>query len=407
MPVRFLLISAGVGGGHVRAAQALEKAFARHRPQDEVRHVDALDFVTDAMRAAYVVPYLNLVNFVPELWGYLYKRSSEKGIDSKTSRIRSIATKVNSGKLKKLIGEYRPDHILATHFLPLDALTTKGGARKWPSIPVTTVITDYAVHSFWLRAWVDRYFVATDECAAALTRRGFDRSRVQVTGLPTDPAFSEAAARLDAVDRLSSDEGSARPAGRPLGFASEGGRQLRVLLMGGGFGVGHMVEAARAILGIRTERGPGRAVHLTAVAGRNEETRVALEALAVPPIARLKVLGFIDDVQEEMARADVLVSKAGGLTVTEALVMGLPMLLLDPIPGQEEHNADLLLEEGAAKKVGSLDSLEFKLDRALRDPGWLARMRERARAIRRPHAARDILEAAATIRPRTHLEIGE
>lgn len=405
---RVLLISAGVGGGHVRAAQALQKSFERWRPEVEVRHVDALDFVTEAMRFAYVVPYLNLVNHLPELWGYLYKQSADKKIDSKTSRIRSIATKLQAGALKALVEEFRPDQIIATHFLPLDLFTTKAGKRKWP-IPVSCVITDYAVHSFWLREWVDRYYVANDECVASLVRRGFVPERVQVTGLPIDPAFVDAAARNDARDGQFTDEGAARPDGVPPGIAADGGRRLKVLLMGGGFGVGHMVDAAKAILGIRdgVARDPssltpmgqprGRGVHLTAIAGRNAETKAALEALDVPHAAQLTVRGFIEDVQEEMATADVLVSKAGGLTVTEALVMGLPMFLLDPIPGQEEHNADMLLEEGAAKKVGSLDSLEFKLDRALADPTWLAKMRVRARAIRRPNAAREIIDATGKL----------
>jgi processive 1,2-diacylglycerol beta-glucosyltransferase len=166
--------------------------------------------------------------------------------------------------------------------------------------------------------------------------------------------------------------------------------------MGGGFGMGHMVAAAKHILGWQGEdpHVRGRRVRLVAVAGRNSETRRELLDLRVPFEAELEVKGFIDDVQNEMAKADVLVSKAGGLTVTEALTMGLPMFLLDPIPGQEEHNADYLLEEGAAKAVGSLESLEFKLDRALADPVWLAKMRERARAIRRPAAGKDVIEAA-------------
>lgn len=392
---RCLIISAGVGGGHVRAADALVKWFARLHPEVMVRHVDSLEYVTEPLRLAYVVPYLEMVSRVPEVWGYLYKRSQDKRIDSKTNKIRSIATKMQAGALRALIEEFRPDHIIATHFLPLDVLTTKGGTRRWPT-PVSTVITDYGVHSFWMRDWVDRYFVANEECATAMVRRGFDPAKVQVTGLPIDPAFADAAAANDMRDSLSTDEGSARPQGVPAGTAGVGGRRLNVLLMGGGFGMGHMVAAAKRILGWEGEdpHVRGRRVRLVAVAGRNAETHRELLDLRVPFEAELEVKGFIDDVQNEMARADVLVSKAGGLTVTEALTMGLPMFLLDPIPGQEEHNADYLLEEGAAKAVGSLESLEFKLDRALADPVWVAKMRERARAIRRPGAGKDVIEAA-------------
>ncbi len=395
--MRCLILSAGVGGGHMRAAQALEKAFHRWNPGATVKHVDALDFVTETMRFAYVVPYLNLVNHLPEVWGYLYKQSEDKKADSKTNKIRSIATKLQAGALKALMEEFRPDHVIATHFLALDAFTARGGRRRH-SVPVSCVITDYAVHSFWLRDWVDGYFVANEEVADVMARRGIPREKIQVTGLPVDPAFVDAVAKLDAKQGQLTDEGAARADARP----ESGKRRLRVLLMGGGFGVGHMVEAAQAILGMRGEAAPGRAgrrVSLTAVAGKNEETRAALESLhaELPYDAELTVRGFIGNVEEEMAKADLLVSKAGGLTVTEALVMGLPMFLLDPIPGQEEHNAEYLLEEGAAKMVGSLDSLEYKLDRAIADPQWLARMRERARAIRRPNASREIVEAAAKL----------
>jgi len=376
---RVLIVSAGVGGGHVRAAQALEKAFGRFRPGAEVRHVDALDFVSLAMRTTYVRPYLEMANRLPELWGYLYERTSEKRIDSKTAKLRSILTKLQSRRLQRLVAGFAPDHVLATHFIPLDMLTGRGGTRK-TAVPVSCVITDYAVHSFWLRTWVDRWFVASEECATSLRLRGLPADRVQVTGLPTDPAFADAATRAEAAPRR------------------QGQGPLRVLLMAGGSGVGHMEDTARAILGIRP--GPagkpgGRPVRLVAVAGKSASARAALETLTPPPGARLEVRGFIDDVQEEMAQADLLVTKAGGLTVSEALVMGLPMFLLHPIPGQEEANADMLLEEGAAKKAGSLDALEHKLDRALAEPAWLLAMRERARAIRRPDAARAIVEAVA------------
>jgi processive 1,2-diacylglycerol beta-glucosyltransferase len=130
------------------------------------------------------------------------------------------------------------------------------------------------------------------------------------------------------------------------------------------------------------------------ICGRSEELKGRLDELAAarPPdlTPTLHVVGYTTDMDEYMAAADLLVGKPGGLTSSEALARGLALVIVHPIPGQEERNADHLLEAGTAIRCNNLPALAWKIDRLLADPGRLATMRENARRLARPHAARDI-----------------
>ena len=222
------------------------------------------------------------------------------------------------------------------------------------------VVTDADVHRLWIHPGVDRYFVARDEAAALLTAVGVEPGTVEVTGIPIDPRFSERA-----------DRGALRRKhGLPDGPV--------VLLLAGCFGVGPVQELAARLEQAR------RPAHFAVVAGRNEALRGALASAAGP---RTTVLGFTREIHEWMAAVDLLVTKPGGLTTSEALARGLPMLLVNPIPGQEERNADALLESGAAAKASSPQVLAWKVDALLGDAAQLEAMRSACLRSARPHAA--------------------
>jgi processive 1,2-diacylglycerol beta-glucosyltransferase len=229
-------------------------------------------------------------------------------------------------------------------------------------------VTDFDVHSLWVHPHVDHYCVASEEVAFRLADRGVPRDRISVTGIPVMPQFSAPMDRATCAAELGVDP-----------------RKFTVLMMAGGAGVGGLDELAARLLRLPAE------LQLVALAGRNEDLLKKLKKLAAAHAGRLFPMGFTTTVERLMTASDLVVTKPGGLSVSECLAKGRPMLLVSPIPGQEERNADYLLEAGAAIKAADAATLEFKVARLLADPGRLRAMSEAAHRIARPDAAARVL----------------
>ena len=367
-PRRVLLLSASSGAGHVRAAQALEKAFAA-RGDCAVQHVDALDYTSKLFQKIYDDAYIALVRRAPGLMGLLYDRADQPW--RHLSR-RLALDRLNTGPMIRLLKRVQPDLCVATHFLPAEIIAWLKAKRKIRARHVI-VVTDFDVHAMWLCRAVDRYCLAVEEAAEYLARLGVPRQILRVTGIPIDPVFAEPKER--------------REMRRKHGLDPD---RTTVLVSAGGYGVGPIERLVADLLAL------GRPWQIVGVAGKAEQVRQRLSELGRraaklrDAAARLHVVGFTGEMDEWMAAADLLVGKAGGLTVSEALARGLPMALIQPIPGQEERNADHLLEGGAAIRCNNLPAAAWKIARLLDDPAQLARMRAAASAMARPHAAAEI-----------------
>lgn len=366
--MRVLIVAASAGAGHIRAAEALEEAVRDLHPDAEVRNVDVLSFTDPAYRRTYGAGYLKLVNTVPALWGALYRASDVVRRRRVQDRIVRAYDKVQFAAFRAFVREFAPDALLATHFLPCEVFAPYRAAGR-DTFPLGLVLTDYDAHAFWVQPTADRFFVASDEVRAILAGRGIAAERITVTGIPVRRAF--AAPHDRAVLRTRLGLVDAVPV---------------VLVTAGGAGVGAFQATVEAVFA-------GPPVQVLAVAGRNESLRRRLAALPVPAGSALHAFGFVEAMDELMAAADLIVAKSGGLTTAESLALGVPMIVRDPIPGQEERNADVLLEAGAGVKACGLDSLRYKLGALLGDRDRLARMGEAARRAGRPHAAREIVVA--------------
>lgn len=373
---RILLLSASAGAGHTRAAQAVEEAAKARFPDATIRHEDVLDHVGRAYRKAYAGSFLQMVNHAPALWGALYDASDKVADVVEERKVRDklvrFFDKLEFAPFRKMVRNFAPDAVISTHFLPAQVFAPSRKKGK-DAFRFGLVVTDFDVHAYWVQPSVDRVCVATEELKFVLAARGVPAERITVTGIPISAAFSAPhdRAALRASLGLTED----RPA---------------VLVMGGGHGVGSLEETVRTVLSC----GPA---DVLAIAGRNEELKAVLEKLAPPAGTRLHVFGFVTRIAELMAVADVAVTKSGGLTTSECLAMGLPMVVRDPIPGQEERNADFLLEAGAGLKANGAASLEFKLRSLLNDRERLSRMSAAARRVGRPQAAAAVLETVLTI----------
>lgn len=368
---KLLILSVSAGNGHVRAAQALEAA-ARTLPQPpEVAHLDAMDYVAAGFRKMYTDWYLKLVNEHPGIWEQLHHLSDTTPHSAASQRLRRGIERLSSGALRREVRKREPDAVICTHFLPAELLKREIDKDRL-HCPLWLQVTDYDLHNMWLVPDMAGYFAATDEVAFRMRARGLPANRLHVTGIPVMPAFSQP----DAVE-LRRDACAAE-----LGLDP---KRRVILIVAGGAGVGDLPTLVRRVLSL-----PGD-FQIVAVAGRNAQAKEALDALASDHAQRLLALGFTDRMHKLMAASDLVVTKPGGLTVSECLAVGRPMLLISPIPGQEEHNAGYLMEEGAAWLAYDGIGVEYKVQRLMAEPATLAAMSVRSRALGRPRAALDVL----------------
>jgi processive 1,2-diacylglycerol beta-glucosyltransferase len=359
-----LILHATAGAGHTRAAQAI--AAALKATGREHRVVDTLECTSGLFRRMYVKSYIDIVQKAPELWGYLYEKSDVVASPtSRRARARLAFDKFNSRRFKKLLDEVNPGVILCTHFLPLELLSDLKGRGKF-SVPVHAVVTDVSPHAFWVYPHIEHYHVATPSAARELARKGYPAKQISVTGIPVDPVFANRTPGAAARAKLGLLE-------KPT-----------VLLLSGGFGVGPMKQMLLSF-GESCDD-----LSLVVVAGKNPQLEAECKALAATLPVPIKVFGFVNNMHELMDAADLIVTKPGGLTTTEILAKGKPMALVAPIPGQEQRNAEYLLEEGAAVRLYDVADAAYYLQRWLSDAVRMRRMAASAQAIARPLAAQDI-----------------
>lgn len=365
--MRLLILSVSAGAGHVRAADAIAAAATTATPAVQALHLDLLSLVPREFKKLYGEQYIRLVEKLPQLWSYLYSKTDRPSRDSLVGKLKRAAEKINTRRLNAEIEKFAPDAILCTHFLPAELLSRqKSKGKRLP--PLWVQVTDFDVHALWVHAGIDRYCVASDEVAYRLADRGVPREHIHVTGIPVMPQFAATLERGTCA--------------RELGLAAD---RFTVLMMAGGAGVGSLDDLAARLLNLPHD------LQLVALAGRNADLLKRLQVLAKKHPGRLFPLGFTTTVERVMTAADLVVTKPGGLSVSECLAKCKPMLLVSPIPGQEERNADYLLESGAALKAVDGATLAFKLGRLLAQPERLRAMSEAAHRIGTPRAARDVL----------------
>lgn len=372
MPRRILICSASVGAGHGRAAEAIFKALAILSPDTLVRHVDILQYTNFVFRRTYGQGYFDAIDLFPDLVHYFYDRLDRPPAHKTLNGdlVWSWFARANFGRFLKLLQSEPWDLAINTHFLPPDFIShLRSDGRV--NFPQMTVTTDFDVHRIWTHNPCEAYTTATEEGRINLGGWGAPLERITTTGIPIDPLFTE-----------QKDAAACRKLHDIIG-------QRPVLLqMSGGQGVGPAEQVHRRILDVATP------LEIISVAGHNEKLKKKLEAIPCPPRHRRKILGFTDKMDELMAAADLLVSKPGGLTTSEALARGLAMIVIDPIPGQEDRNCDFLLEQGAALKVNNLASLTFKISEVVDHPERLASLRAGAAKAGRPQAAFDVARIA-------------
>ena len=364
-PARVLILHASVGSGHEHAARALAEAFARV-PGCEVVMEDALAHATPVFRDAYAQTYLETVARAPALWQHYFETTDliDPRRIASSNRSRGQVEKPLFVRLDRLVTRFDPSVIVCTHFLPAEVLVHR---KPGMNPPTYTVVTDHVAHSFWQTPAIDGYFVASEVPRDQLIARGVPPEAIRVRGIPV---ALETSTPKDSAE-LRSRRGWA--ADRPL-----------VSLLGGGLRPARVRRMVRDLLTLE------RPVTLVVVGGRSRELPAAIADLDEGPNVRLQVLGAIDYVDDLVAASDLVITKSGGLIVSEILARGAPLVVVDPIPGQEEWNADYVVGVGAGAQLRRPEMVADVVRRLLDHEGRLVAMRECARLAGRPRAALDI-----------------
>ena len=360
---RVLIMSVSAGAGHIKAANALEKTFLEDPRVSQVIHQDALVYTNKLFRDFYSKFYQSLVRSAPNFLGWWYKSSDEPW---RTDSMRHMIDRLNTRPLVRFVREFDPHITVCTHFMPAGIISHLIAAGRLDA-RLSIVVTDFDFHAMWLSRAFQRYFVAMNETKASLESLGLPSDRVTVSGIPIDPVFSVPIDRLKECRRLALEPT------RPI-----------VLFSAGAAGSGPAEFMVQQLMMLDDR------VQVVIVCGHNLELKNRIDAM-VQANPRFRVLGYTDAMSTLMQLADLLIGKPGGMTSAEALAAGLPMCIVNPIPGQEERNSDHLLEEGVAIKCNDLGALAYKVGQLLDRPDRLANMRANASRLARPFAARTVV----------------
>jgi processive 1,2-diacylglycerol beta-glucosyltransferase len=358
-----MILSASVGSGHVKAADALARVMRSRSDVDEVFSDDSLDHTNVLHKQFYSTLYKKLSAMLPEFLGWWYETSDDPWVADKGRLLIDLPQAL---PLINLVREFRPDVILCTHFMPAGVISWLISNGKLDA-RLGVVITDFHFHAFWITRAFNWYFVAQEDDKIHMEALGLPADRIEVTGIPVEPEFG------NPVDVKAVLERHGLQPGRPT-----------ILLVAGALGMSPATAVVRQLLQV------DRDFQAIIVCGRNEEMQNEIVELLKDRPSDFRVLGYSKDMSDFMSVASILLSKPGGMTTAEAVACGLPMMILDPIGGQEERNADVLLEAGAAVKCTEVTLVAHKLRRLLDDPERLRQMAQNARKLGRPNAASEI-----------------
>ncbi len=366
---KVLIFYAAYGGGHLSAAKSIQKYITENFTDVESEMVDCMKYINKPLEKVTTGAYREMAKKAPKLWGKVYF-DSEKGLLSEISK---DSNKLMAKKLSKLINEINPDLIISTHpFSSQMASYLKGKGKI--DCEIATILTDFAIHKQWLvgSEYTNNFFVSNDTMKNDMIDLGINENKIHVTGIPMSDRFFETFDK-EAIYKM---------------FNLNPDKKVILFFGGGEFGLGkdRTVQVLDSFIKKLTD------FQIVAVAGKNEKMKEAFEELAKNNQAedRVRVLGFTDKVPELMHISCLVVSKPGGLTTTETLASSLPMIIINPIPGQEEENAEFLESKGAGVWLKSTDNPDDIIDLVFKDENKLEQMKENAIKLAKKNSTKEI-----------------
>ena len=349
--------------GHRSATLAIEKAITQLHPDTQILNINAFNYTNPISEKVINRIYMEVIKRTPKLWDYLYDNPNVvKGLEN----IKQHIHKSNSPKLKKLFDKFNPDLVVCTQAFPC-GMVADFKKTYGVNLPLVAVLTDYIPHSYWVYDAVDYYITPSEEVSVRLERKGVPASKIKPYGIPFDHKFNQKLNDLDIFCKLKLDPD------KPT-----------ILIMGGGQGLGPIKTIIKSL-----EKSEHNIQELI-IAGTNKKLFRSLKRKIKHYKKNVRLFGFIQNIHELMHISDVIISKPGGVTTAEVLSMGLPMVIVKPIPGQEINNTNFLTQKQAAIKVDDPKEVYRVIDDLLKNKLKLERLRTAGLKIAKPGASMDI-----------------
>lgn len=375
--MNILIFYASYGGGHLNAAKSIHEYMLHHYQNNTIELIDCMKYVNKTVEKVTTVAYRETAKKAPWVWGRIYSDSQRGPLAHLSTR----SNKIMAIKLLRLLREKKPDLIISTH--PFSSQMCSYLKRKEKiTAKIATIMTDFAPHDQWLVGsdFTDFFFVANDKMQNYLISTNIPSDKVFVTGIPLSNRFLQKYDRKQILEHYRLED-----------------RKTNILFFGGGeFGIGksrtfrifdYLIQASKDM-------------QIIAIAGKNEKMEAKFKEIVEKNNAmkRVKVLSFTNQVPELMSICDLVVTKPGGMTTTESLASGLPMLIINPIPGQEEENAEFLENKGVGIWLKKDDNIFEIFNRLFADPNTLNEMKKNTQLIGNPYSTRDICHILLNIK---------
>lgn len=364
-----LILYASYGGGHLSAAKSIEEYFNQHEPEVHAEVVDCMKYINKVLEKVTTGAYREMAKKAPNLWGKVYS-DSQSGL---LGHISSRSNKVMAIKLKHLIEEKKPDLVVSTHPFSsqmLSYLKRKGKVH----CKLATIMTDFAPHEQWLvgHEHTDFFFVAHEGMKNSLIEHGILENKIFATGIPLSSRFLE---KFNYNDVLKT-------------FNLSPDKDVILFFGGGEFGLGkeRTIEVLRALINNINH------YQIVAIAGKNEKMKAEFQTIVEDLNAKsfVKILGFTNQVPELMSISKLVITKPGGLTTTESLASELPLVIINPIPGQEEENAEFLENHGVGIWIKKEDEPQKVLSELLSSYNKIAEMKQNTKKLGRINSTKEI-----------------
>ena len=376
---KILILTLSIGSGHVQASSVIRDALVEGPDSVEVRTLDVVDVAAAWFPWVYIQPYWWMLRYRRDAWRWLYERRHKK-------RHRATAPRwvFRRGCVKVLreLKSFAP-HLVVVTEIGAAEIAALGKREGWFSAPILAVLTDFQAEPPWVQPEIDFYCVATEQAKVQLISWGISPNRILISGIPIDPCFA-----------LPFEKATLR---QSLGLRPQ---NPTVLLMAGGMGMAPLDKIAPKLALC------GLPVQAIAVAGHDQALHQRLQAMRGKLAMEFVTFGWTNRIPELMAASDLLITKPGGLTVSEALASGLPMILTHPIPGPEERNIRYLTGHRVALCAKNLDEIPTLAAQLLSHPEAREEMARRQRELSRPDAAHGIAQVCrALLEKATYIDL--
>ena len=382
--MKILIFYASYGGGHLNAAKSINDYIISNYPDNDVELIDCMKYVNKTIEKLTTAAYREMAKKAPWAWGKIYS-DSQKG---PLAHLSSRSNKIMAIKLLRLLREKQPDVIISTH--PFGSQMCSYLKRKNKiTAKIATIMTDFSPHDQWLvgHEFTDYFFVANDKMKNYLISKGITENKISVTGIPISNRFLKTYNKKEILDTYNLSED-----------------KFTILFFGGGeFGLGKTKTAE--IFESFVQESLKEKIQIIAIAGKNPKMKASFKEIVskysvnttttnttdtTDITNNVKILEFTNQVPELMSISDLVVTKPGGLTTSESLASHLPMLIINPIPGQEEENAEFLEDKGIAIWLRKNDDSKLIIENLLADNQKLNLMKENTKLLARPHSTETI-----------------